>query len=345
MTDADFIFRVASRWQATEQIGEGCFGQVFRGHDRGSGQQVAIKMEDRHSDAAGSLKIERDVLLQMADPVLVQGFAELFHFGNIKSGTVLVMELLGRSLADSVEAADGKLDTKSTVLVAEQVLCRIEYLHSKGVIHRDVKPENFMWGRDRKVHHLYLIDFGLVGRYWSKNQHVPMRSHQGLVGTARYTSINVHKGFSQSRRDDCEAIAHMLAFCLRGRLPWSGLKVKDDRDRNKMIGEVKAATDIDELFEGFPSEFPSYLGYCRRLEYSARPDYEQMLYMFSKLRKRLGVVEDHHLSWLRHQKINVKNLVPLERHKNIVQPDDFPRRSEQAKGRRFKKTPPPMDTE
>lgn len=340
--------KVANRWVLEEQIGEGCFGQVFRGQDTLTNRAVAIKLEDKQSEGAGSLKHEKDILVELAQPLPVQGFTELYYYGTHKRSTCLVMEILGKSLADTIDEEGGKLDVQTTALVAVQALTRIEYLHSKGVIHRDIKPENFMWGTDRRVHHLYLIDFGLVGRYWNKGKHVPMRLRQGMVGTARYVSINVHRGYTQSRRDDCEAIANMLAFCLTGKLPWSGIKVRQDQDRNRMIGEIKLHTQLDALFEGFSAEFPWLMAYCRRLEYAARPDYDQMHFMFNKLCRRLGNVESHDLPWLRDAQLSPKSLVAVQQTRKVCQPDDLRRR---PVGQRFMLSsilsadPPPMDTE
>merc|ERR1719486_478096 len=116
----------------------------------------------------------------------------------------MVMEILGKSLEDHVQSCGGKLQPKTTTLIAEQVLQRIEFFHSKKMVHRDIKPENFMFGVKDKIHHVYIIDFGLSKLYWDKSRgvHCPSRSKLSLTGTARYASINAHKGQEQSRRDD-----------------------------------------------------------------------------------------------------------------------------------------------
>merc|ERR1712139_425683 len=98
---------------------------------------------------------------------------------------------------------------------AEQCVQRMEYLHSKSFVHRDIKPENFMFGVKGKIHHIYLIDFGLSKRYFDK-VHSPARQKLSLTGTARYASINAHRGCEQSRRDDLEAIGHMFFISFVG---------------------------------------------------------------------------------------------------------------------------------
>ena len=100
----------------------------------------------------------------------------------------------------------GTFNVKTTTLVAEQCLKRMEYLHSKCIIHRDIKPENFMFGIKNKIHHLYLIDFGLSKHYFH-DKHVPIRTRLNLTGTARYASINAHRG----RRVKC-FVEHTLGI-------------------------------------------------------------------------------------------------------------------------------------
>jgi len=112
---------------------------------------------------------------------------------------------------------------KTMLMLAEQMIARLEYLHSQGWLHRDIKPDNFMCGHGLDDRSLYLIDFGLAKKYTKRGTHMPFREDLGLEGTARYCGLNVHRGYEPGRRDDLEAIGYVLAyFNLRGKLPWQG---------------------------------------------------------------------------------------------------------------------------
>ncbi|CAJ1453831.1 unnamed protein product [Effrenium voratum] len=234
------------------------------------------------------------------------------------------MELLGRSLEDRMQQCGKRLSPQScvpwSVLIIDQILRRLEFLHSLGLIHRDIKPENFMFGIGRRVHVLYLIDFGLGRRYWREKQHAPMRTLQSLTGTARYASINAHKGMEQSRRDDLEAVGHMLFYFLRGSLPWSGLEAKSQEEKYRRIREVKETYPINQLCEGHPSHFAKYLEQARALKYTERPDYVAFRKMFAGLRAEIGPSSDHDFEFLRGK--DTGPLEPLQIDDTIEQPDD-----------------------
>lgn len=261
----------------------------------------------------------------LTKPVLPPGFAECLYSGPEGRFNCMVMELLGKSLEDMVQECKGKLNVASTLLTAEQILRRIEYLHSRGVIHRDIKPENFMFGRDQKIHHLYMIDFGLSKKYWDNNQHSKPRNKLSLTGTARYASINAHKGLEQSRRDDLEAIGHMLLYFLRGVLPWSGLEARTQEEKYRKIKEKKEDTPLDELCKGFPEAFQKYLRGARQLDFKERPDYDGYRKMFRDVRKQdYQNLQDHEFQWFAGK--DMGKLVPLGNWDSIPQPDDQDKR-------------------
>jgi len=291
-----------------------------------------VKFEDVHARTA-QLEQEAMTMGLLRTPVQPQGFSECFYFGREGRYQCMVMELLSRSLEDCVQICKGKFNPLSTALVGEQLICRLEYLHSKGIVHRDIKPENFMCGAGPKVHHLYMIDFGLSKRYYDKN-HVVMRDKLSLTGTARYASINAHKGLEQSRRDDLEAVGHMLLYFLRGVLPWSGLDATTKEEKYRKIRQKKEDTPLSELCEKFPKEFKDYLEYARNLDFQERPNYKWCRALFAEVREKEGPCEDHGFEWLAGQKIDVDSLVPLNPWTTPRQPDEPDQAAKGSGGRR-----------
>lgn len=199
-----FPRRIANgKFEIRKTLGAGCFGKVYRAINMENNQEVAVKFEDL-SSGVEQLSHEAAMLDMISKPEKPQGFAQHYYFGREGMCQMLVMEFLGRSLEDMLQTCGGRFSVKTCVLIAEQLLRRVEYLHSKCIVHQDIKPENFVWGLRDCQHHLYLIDFGLSKRYYER-RHVRMRQHFGLIGTARYASVSAHRGLEQSRRDDLEA--------------------------------------------------------------------------------------------------------------------------------------------
>jgi serine/threonine protein kinase len=127
-------------------------------------------------------------------------------------------------------------------------------VHSKNYIHRDIKPDNFLVGKNKKNNQVFVIDFGLAKRYKDAKTgaHIPFTDGKSLTGTARYASINTHLGMEQSRRDDLESTGYVMVYFLRGELPWQGLKAKTMKEKYEKIMEKKLSTPVDSLCKGFP---------------------------------------------------------------------------------------------
>jgi len=237
----------------------------------------------------------------------IDGIPAVKSYGYSGEFNILVMELLGKSLEDLFQLQKKKFSVKTVCLIALQILDRIEFVHNKNIIHRDIKPDNFVVGLDNKSHIIYILDFGLSKKYRSSRtkSHIPFIRNKKLTGTARYASINALDGCEQSRRDDLEAIGYVLMYFLRGSLPWQGLKLKTGENRYKKILEVKSKFKIEELCKDFPNEFAEYINYTRKLHFEENPDYKKLRLLFIGLLNKMNCEYDFFFDWLKEKpKIN-----------------------------------------
>ena len=263
-----------SKYKADSKIGQGSFGKIYSAHNINNGELFALKLEKRNNNHS-LLETETYILCYLKG----EGIPFIKSFGFSGEYNVLVMELLGKSLETLFQENDCKFSLKTVCMLAEQMITRLEYIHKKYILHRDIKPDNFTLGKGKKSHIIYLIDFGLSKKYKSSkgnHEHIKYSENKRLIGTARYASINALRGCEQGRRDDMESLGYVLMYFLRGNLPWQGLKVCKGEDRYKKIYEIKKSTPIDELCAGFPKQFSEYVRYTRNLGFEQEPDYDYL---------------------------------------------------------------------
>jgi serine/threonine protein kinase len=287
---------VSLKYRATKRIGGGSFGEIYLGEHVVTHEEVAIKLEST-SVHPPQLLNESKIYRIVAGGV---GIPCLKWYASGDEHNVMVMELLGRSLESLFSELDRRFSLKTVLMLADQLLARIEYVHRRGVIHRDIKPDNFMIGRGPTANVIYAIDFGLAKRYRDPrtSMHIPYEDRRPLVGTARYTSINTHLGIEQSRRDDLEGIAYVLICLLKGTLPWVGLKGETREQKHQVIMEKKMETSVELLCKGLPEEFAHFLNDVRRLDFSDEPRYAIYREMFRNLFIREGFVYDAKFDWI-----------------------------------------------
>ncbi|KAK2075315.1 hypothetical protein P8C59_009449 [Phyllachora maydis] len=293
MTTMDL--RVGNKYRIGRKIGSGSFGDIYLGTNIISGEEIAIKLESVKAKHP-QLEYEARVYKSLAGGV---GIPFVRWFGTECDYNAMVLDLLGPSLEDLFNFCNRKFSLKTVLLLADQLISRIEYIHAKSFIHRDIKPDNFLMGIGKRGNQVNVIDFGLAKKYRDPKTHfhIPYRENKNLTGTARYASINTHLGVEQSRRDDMESLGYVMMYFCRGSLPWQGLKAATKKQKYDRIMEKKMTTPTEVLCRGFPNEFAIYLNYSRSLRFDDKPDYTYLRKIFRDLFVREGFQYDYVFDW------------------------------------------------
>ncbi|ODM18989.1 Casein kinase I [Aspergillus cristatus] len=293
MTTMDL--RVGNKYRIGRKIGSGSFGDIYLGTNIISGEEIAIKLESVKAKHP-QLEYEARVYKSLAGGV---GIPFVRWFGTECDYNAMVIDLLGPSLEDLFNFCNRKFTLKTVLLLADQLISRIEYIHAKSFIHRDIKPDNFLMGIGKRGNQVNVIDFGLAKKYRDPKTHfhIPYRENKNLTGTARYASINTHLGVEQSRRDDMESLGYVMLYFCRGSLPWQGLKAATKKQKYDRIMEKKMTTPTEVLCRGFPNEFAIYLNYTRSLRFDDKPDYSYLRKIFRDLFVRESFQYDYVFDW------------------------------------------------
>ena len=295
-----------NKYKPDKKIGEGSFGKIYLSHNINTGEKFALKLENKNINPS-LLEQEAYILCYLKG----EGIPFIKSFGISAEYNVLVMELLGKSLEYFFEKMNNKFSLKTVCMLGIQMITRLQYIHNKHILHRDIKPDNFIMGLDKNSWKVYIIDFGLSKKYRSSRtlKHIKFSEHKKLIGTARYASINALAECEQGRRDDMEALSYVLMYFLKGNLPWQGLKINKKDDRYRKIYEKKKETSAEELCKGFPKEFCEFVKYTRQLEFEEEPNYDYLRNLLKKVMKDNNLEMDYVYDWVEEKKNNNDNRI------------------------------------
>ena len=284
-------------------LGSGAFGKIYHGKLIGEDKEVAIKLEEI-STKHPQLFYESKIYTYLKGGV---GIPNIYWCGSLGKYNILIIDYLGKSLEILFSDCNHKFSLKTTIMVIEQMLSRIEYIHNKNFIHRDIKPDNFLIGRNKKKNIIYIIDFGLSKRFREvkTNIHIPYRDGKALTGTARFASINTHLGIEQSRRDDLESLGYVMVYFLKGSLPWQGLKAKNPCEKYNKIMKTKMQTSLENLCKDLPNEVEKFLHYTRDLTFDEKPDYNYLYKLLKDICDKNNIQVDNIFDW---NLININNI-------------------------------------
>ena len=270
---------IFKKYKVRQLICKTHISSIYEGINEISKEPIAMKFE-KIGEKYNLLESEAYFLL------LLKGFGipNIISYGKVMNYKVLIEELLGNSIEFIWNKLNNKEDRLNDVcLIAIQCLDRLEYIHSKNIVHKDIKPGNFLVGR-KDPNLLYIIDFGMSCKYRSSRtgKHIKLKKVQKINGTLRYMSLNSCKECEYSRRDDLESLGYMLIDLVKKGLPWNYIENEDIDTKLKFIKMVSIKKSItpEELCEKIPNEFCQYLKYCQKLDFEQEPNYKYLRSLF-----------------------------------------------------------------
>ena len=241
------------KYRTIKKLGEGSFGKVYKAEYNKI--YYAMKFENKTRNPS-LLESEATIMNYLRGP----NIPNIESFGTSGEYNILIMQLMDKSLEDLINIHKN-FSIKTVCLLAYQIINILQFIHDKHIIHRDIKPDNFVMGYSENNAHLYIIDFGLAKKFRSSRTLVqyPYIKKKKLTGTARYASIHALEEYEQSRRDDLESVGYVLLYFLRGSLPWQGLKVKTKEARYQKILEKKKKYLVKNYVKIFLMNFKNML--------------------------------------------------------------------------------------
>lgn len=291
-----------NKYHCIKKLGEGSFGQIYEATYKS--EKYALKFENRIKDY-NLLQNEAGLINYLKGP----NIPYVKSYGFTSNYNILVMQLLGKSL-EQLLMERKTFSLKTVCLLGYQMINILEFIHNKHILHRDIKPDNFVMGLNEVSNNVYLIDFGLAKKYRSMTTLIqyPMVKKNKLTGTARYASINALKGYEHSRRDDLESVGYILIYFLRGKLPWQRINAKTKEEKYKKIMEKKIEMKPDILCQGLPDEFKQYFKYVRELQFTEEPNYELLLGLLNNAMKKNNIKNDCKFDWCQNNNNNNSNI-------------------------------------
>ena len=220
------------------------------------------------------------------------GIPEIISFGHKGKYNVMIEELLSKSIQELFELNDNEMPLKNVCMIAIQLLERIEYIHSKFIIHRNINPTNFVIG-EKNNSLIYVIDFGMAKKYRSSRtgKHLKFNLNQKIFGNVSFISVNSMRGMEQSRRDDLESLGYMLIYLLKGYLPWKEFENKNDKIQK--IFQLKRKISLSRLCRYLPEEIKKYIEYCKILSFEQEPNYEYLKGLFKQILIKIQKINDN----------------------------------------------------
>jgi casein kinase I family protein HRR25 len=259
---------INKKYLLLDKIGSGCFGSIYKGQNVRTKEYVAIKVEPIELDIK-LLKNESNIYQYLNG---CEGIPLVKWFGKDTLNYYMVINLLGSSLQDLMNKMH-RFSLALTLKIGIKIVNILKTIHEKGLVHRDIKPDNFLFGLTQTTQ-LYLIDFGFCKPYIQNEEHIKYKKNSSLIGSKNYASILSHKHYELSRRDDLESLGYMLLYFYSGSLPWNTISEEET------IIDMKS--DLTNYNSNYPSVLLNFLKYTRSIEFEEKPNYYLIIDNFKR---------------------------------------------------------------
>jgi len=295
---------IADRYEIQgEALACGAFGCVYKAIDikqKVRSTIYAVKVEDLECDYPQLEHEARMYKVLEGGEGIPRGYAYESH----NNCALLVMDMLGESLQKLFVQCGNGFSVKTTLMLAEQMINRVQYLHEKDYVHRDLKPANFVIGYPGTAERntIFILDFGMAKK-WRNHLTGQIRTnvqrYYGPVGTPMFNSRMAYQGFEQARKDDLESLGYIFLYFLKS-LPWANQDAGMDTEKiMEDIDDKKKNLALGNYNQAIPHEFIDYLQTCRSMKFTDDPDYESLKNMFRDCAKRLDIPYpyDYNFDW------------------------------------------------
>ena len=301
---------IFGKYKIIKNIGKGAYSKVFLTKNIINQDLFALKIQNK-SHKFGSLESEAFYLFRLKNI----GIPKIFSYGHLGQYYILVEELLGKTLEELFKENKNKpniIRLKDMLMAGIQIINIIKYIHSKNILHLDIKPHNFLVGNPNNFI-IYIIDFGLAKNYRSSRtgKHSQFSKNNYFNGNICFSSVNTMKGYEPSRRDDLESIGYMLIYLYTQHLPWDSILTKNKNELIKKIFEIKSLIPIKMLCENTPKEMNEYMKYAKSLKFEEEPDYNYLIKIFEDMLKKINQVNDLNFSWINEELKNDSSKINL----------------------------------
>ena len=301
---------IFGKYKIIKNIGKGAYSKVFLTKNIINQDLFALKIQNK-SHKFGSLESEAFYLFRLKNI----GIPKIFSYGHLGQYYILVEELLGKTLEELFKENKNKpniIRLKDMLMAGIQIINIIKYIHSKNILHLDIKPHNFLVGNPNNSI-IYIIDFGLAKNYRSSRtgKHSQFSKNNYFNGNICFSSVNTMKGYEPSRRDDLESIGYMLIYLYTQHLPWDSILTKNKNELIKKIFEIKSLIPIKMLCENTPKEMNEYMKYVKSLKFEEEPDYNYLIKIFEDMLKKINQVNDLNFSWINEELKNDSSKINL----------------------------------